>query len=81
MAHREGAAAAAIIMNSFSGNHIHLKCISIVGACLTAVHGVAVLFVTIAILLSLCEQAEKLAVLDHAFTVTSMSASIWQLPC
>ena len=30
---------------------------------------------------SVYEQAEKLAVLDHAFCVTSMSASIWQLLC
>ena len=30
---------------------------------------------------SVCEQAEKLAVLDHAFTVISMSANIWQLLC
>ena len=28
--------------------------------------------------LSVCEQAEKLEVLDHAFSVTSMSASIGQ---
>ena len=30
------------------------KCVPMVGTCLTAVHGVAVLFATIAILLSLC---------------------------
>ena len=52
---------------------------SIVGSCLTAVHGVAVLpkyychpsF-------SVCEQAEKLEVLDRDSTVTSMTASIEQ---
>ena len=30
---------------------------------------------------SVCEQAEKLAVLDHTFSVTSMIASMCQLLC
>ena len=44
--------------------------------------GTAWYYGTTAVLLpysfSVCEQAEKLEVLDHAFTVISMSASIGQ---
>ena len=49
------------------------------GTCLSAVHGVVVLLsVLLPYSFSVCEQAEKLEVLDHAFSVTSMSASIGQ---
>ena len=47
--------------------------------CLSAVHDVAALLsVLLPYSLSACEQAEKLGVLDHAFSVTSMSESIGQ---
>ena len=50
------------------------------GTCLTAVQGVTIYY---RLLLpshsfSVCEQAEKLEVLDHDFSATSMSASIGQ---
>ena len=48
-----------------------------VGTCLTGVYGVAVLFTTIALLLSLmCEQTEKLEKIDYALTVTSICARV-----
>ena len=45
----------------------------------SAVYGVVVLLsVLLPYSFPVCEQAEKLEVLDHAFGVTSMSASIGQ---
>ena len=59
---------------------VQLYQVNIKGAtCLTALHGVVVLLsLLLPYSLSVCEQAEKLEVLDYALSVTSMSASIGQ---
>ena len=61
--------------STFLLNQVNIKG----GTCLSAVHGVVVLLsVLLRYSYSVCEQAEKLEVLDHDFTVTSMGSSIGQ---